>query len=66
MSKQYPTRIEARVTTQTGDRVNAVWRRLQAEAPPGVNVARGSAIRMILLMGLQQLEGDSDEASPKP
>mgnify|MGYP003150319143 CR=1 FL=1 len=57
MSKQYPTRIEARVTTETGDRVNEVWRRLQAEALPGVNVARGSAIRLILLTGLQQVEG---------
>jgi len=66
MSKQYPTRIEARVTTQTGARVNAVWRRLQAEALPGVNVARGSAIRMILLMGLQQLEGAADVDDSQP
>lgn len=57
MPTRYPTRVEARVTAEMSARIERVWRQMQAEAPPGVHVVKGAAVRAVLLAGLQQMEG---------
>ena len=60
MATTYHARVEARVRTETSARIDQVWRQMQARAEPGVHVARGSAIRAILLRGLDALEATID------